>query len=123
LEQEITKKNQEQEKLQPPLETQHQDMLEMLMRLKTVTKKKKQEAAAKMEMYTQYHFGWMEWADAFDNQARYLPEDSDEDWVEACKQSDLCAHHAEHALKAAHHFQASTSTAVLPSHHRNLPPC
>ena len=76
-----------------------------------MTKKKKQEAAAKMEMYTQYHYGWMEWAEAFDNQARYLPEDSD-DWVEACKQSDLCAQHAEQALKAARHFQASTSTAV-----------
>jgi hypothetical protein len=63
-------------------------MLEALMRLKTVTKKKKQEAAAKMEMYTEYFYGWMQWAEAFDNQARYLPEES-YDWVEACKQSDL----------------------------------
>jgi hypothetical protein len=67
-------------------------------KMKTTVKMMKQEAAALRNLYTQYYYGWLGWAEEFKIQASYYLPAYSPDWKEAIYQAWICSYYAEQAI-------------------------
>jgi hypothetical protein len=73
--------------------------------MKTTVKMMKKEAAALRNLYTQYYYGWLGWAEEFKIQASYYLPAHSPDWKEAVYQARLCSYYAEQAIFNSDHLE------------------